>query len=66
MKKIHELVMQVSYILGLICLACGIGVRVLWHFHRALTYVHQSWFTVAMAFFLCALAADRAARAGSN
>ncbi len=66
MKKIHDLVMQASYILGLICLACGIGVRVLWHFGRALTYVHQSWFIVAGVFFLCALATDRISRMGSN
>ena len=66
MKKIHDLVMQASYILGLICLACGFGARVLWHFHRALTYVPNSWFLAAGVLFLCALATDRISRMGSN
>jgi len=66
MKKIHDFVMQASYILGLICLACAIGVRVLWHYHRALTYVHTSWFIAAGVFFLCALATDRISRMGTN
>jgi hypothetical protein len=59
MKKIHSIVMQTSYLAGLICTACGVGVRVLWHFHRATTYDHHSWFLAATAFLLCSLASHR-------
>ncbi len=56
MKKILDLVMQASYIAGLLCTLGGVGVRVMWHFHRAMTYEHQSWFVAAGTFFLCSLA----------
>ncbi len=66
MKKIHNFVMQASYLIGLVCLLCGIAVRVLWHFHRAMTYVHHSWLLAAGVFFLCALASDRMCRIETN
>lgn len=62
MKQIQNIIMQVSYVVGVVCLLGGIVVRVLWQFQLALTHSHSSWFIASGAFFLCALASYRLSR----